>query len=83
MCCKNGKNEVSGSGTAAATVAAAAALPQRGKKRVRTKLTSFTSLARYDDEHLLLTPLDHEGFRYNRNEVRKKSKDELLHLIQL
>jgi hypothetical protein len=30
MCCKNGKNEVSGSGTAAA-VAAAAALPQRGK----------------------------------------------------
>jgi hypothetical protein len=40
MCCKNCKNEVSGSGT----VAAAAALPQRGKKRVRTtKLTSFTS----------------------------------------
>ena len=39
--------------------------------------------ARYDDEHLLLTPLDHEGFRYNRNEVRKKSKYELLHLIQL
>jgi hypothetical protein len=37
MCCKNCKNEVCGCG------GAAAALPQRGKKRVRTKLTSFTT----------------------------------------
>jgi hypothetical protein len=36
MCCRNGKNEVCGCG-------AAAALPQRGKKHVRTKFTSFTS----------------------------------------